>query len=148
MTHQINKTLFEIRERLVELCKFIENRKGRFTRQSAEAAVKELTDCYVSIQSLLDIPRGSEIHLIQELVSSTLFYRNLLLRTANVDEDIQEMEVEDGKKVNRAEFIEYKLKYMVEDMLEFEEDFKETYEHARMLLQRFGFDCQENTVND
>lgn len=143
MTHQINKTLFEIRERLYELSNFIENRKGRFIRKAAEAAIKELADCCASIQSLRDIPRGSEIHLIQDLVSSAMFYRDSLLRTANVDEDIREMELEDGKKVNRAEFIEYKLKYMVEDMLEFEEDFKDTYEHARMLLQRFGFDIEE-----
>ena len=143
MTHQIKKTLFEIRERLYELSNFIENRKGRFTRKAAEAAIKELTDCCASIQSLLDIPRGSEIHLIQDLVSSAMFYRDSLLRTANVDEDIREMELEDGKKVNRAEFIEYKLKYMVADMLEFEEDFKKTYEFARMLLQRFGFDVEE-----
>jgi hypothetical protein len=147
MTHQIVNTLVDIREQLYELSNFIENRKGRVTRKAAEAAIKKIADCCASIQGLLDIPRDSEIHLIQDLVSSALFYRNLLLDTANVEKDIKELE-EDGIKTNRAEFVEFKLKYMAEDLLEFEEDFKETYEYARTLLQRFGFDVEKEVDVD
>jgi hypothetical protein len=145
MTHQINKTLFEIRELLYEVCKFIENRKGRFTRKSAEAAIKELTDCCASIQSLLNMPRGSEIHLIQDLVSSALFYRNLLMSTKDVGKEIKQMQRRIGKHINRADYIENMYGYILQDMLDDEEDFKDTYEHARMLLQRFGFDIEEES---
>ncbi len=143
MTHKIKKTLPQIQQTLDTVCALLKNAKQPTSSNVIKKATRQLETCGAAIESLREISPHSEIHLIRELVSSAIFYRDSLLRTANVDDDIREIESEDGEKVNRAEYIEYKLKYMTEDLLEYEEDFKETYEYARILLQRFGFDIEK-----
>jgi hypothetical protein len=143
MTHNIRKTLPQIHALLEEASGLIEDRQDCFTPTDAAAAVETIKTCKAALESLLDIPRGSEIHLIQDLVSSAMFYRNLLMRTKDVGKQIKQMQRRIGRHINRADYIENMYGYMLQDMLDDEEDFKDTYEHARTLLQRFGFDIEE-----
>jgi hypothetical protein len=144
MTHKIKKTLPQIQQTLDTVCTRLENTTEKKT---IHAAIDELRACSAAIESLREIPPYSEIHLIRELVASAMFYRKLILRAHNFDEEIEQLEERTGRRIKESEHIINMLGYILQDMLDDEEDFIETCQHARMLLSRFGFDVDEDIDN-